>query len=520
MNQETRHANDIFKDFRVQSVSEFFRKNAAMLGYTGKIRSLTTLVHEGVTNALDACEDARILPEIRVEIEEQGTESYRVSVEDNASGIPLNFIPEVFGRMLAGSKAHRNIQSRGQQGIGISGAVMYSQVTTGKPSTVITSTGDSHIIKCDVQIDVEHNIGRIVHKKKRSNEEKWRGTKLIFDVKEVLYNKSRYGPYNYLRMTSISNPHARITFVEPDGTRVAFERSISTVPKSPKEMKPHPRGITPHDLLLMARYTDKRALSSFLLHDFVRISKARLKEVERVSGLSLNKRPSKMTWKDAESLVKAFKAVKFMAPPTDGLIPIGQENIKKGLESIIQPDFSYTITRSALTYRGGIPFIIEVGVAYGGNHSSTNGTDIIRYANGAPLIFDQGGCAITEAVNSVEWRRYGLREGDKTPLTVFVNVVSTHIPYTSAGKQAVAREEEIFAEIRNGIMDAGRSLKSFLRGKRRAYEKKKKRDTLRKYAPETAGALNTLLKRKESSKTRIENKMYAIISKKYGESHG
>jgi DNA topoisomerase-6 subunit B len=333
-------------------------------------------------------------------------------------------------------------------------------------------------------------------------------------VKEVLYNRSRYGPYNYLRMTSISNPHARITFIEPDGTKIVFDRSITAIPKSPKETNPHPKGITPHDLLLMARYTDKRTLSSFLLHDFVRISSARVKEIETKAGFSLSKNPKKLTWKEAEMLVKAFKVIKFMAPPTDGLIPIGDENIKRGMESIITPEFSYAVSRSALTYKGGIPFIVEVGVAYGGNHTTNNGTEIIRYANRAPLIFDQGGCAITEAVNSVDWRRYGVKNGDKIPLTVFINLVSTHIPYTSAGKQAVASEDEVFSEIRNGIMDAGRSLKSFLRGKRRAHEKKKKRDTLRKYVPETATALGMLLKKKNSSK--IEDKFYTIIGKKYG----
>jgi DNA topoisomerase-6 subunit B len=516
MNQESRHANDIFKDFRVQSVSEFFRKNAAMLGYTGKIRSLTTLIHEGVTNALDACEDARILPEIRVEIQELGNEHYKITLEDNASGIPLSFIPEVFGKMLAGSKAHRNIQSRGQQGIGISGAVMYSQVTTGNPSTVITSTGDSHIIKCNVQIDVEHNIGKIVHKKKRENQEKWRGTKLIFEAKNTLYNRSRYGPYNYLRMTSISNPHANIIFIEPDGTKISFDRSITSIPKPPKETKPHPQGITPHDLLLMARYTDKRKLSSFLLNDFVRISNRRLKDVEKVTSVSLSKRPDTLTWKDAEKLVNAFDTIKFMAPPTEGLIPIGEDNIKKGLESTIQPEFCYSVTRSALTYKGGIPFITEVGMAYGGNHNTNNGIDIIRYANRAPLIFDQGGCAITEAVQSVDWRRYGVRDGEKTPLTVFVNLVSTHIPYTSAGKQAVAKEEEIYSEVRNGIMDACRSLRKFLRGKRRKYERKKKQNTLRMYAPETAAALSRLVQKQK--KSTIEKKLHAIIGKKYGDS--
>lgn len=507
-------ADALFKEFKTQSVSEFFRKNAAMLGYTGKIRSLTTLIHEGVTNSLDACEEARILPEIVIELSELGEEHFRVSVEDNASGIPLKFIPEVFGRMLAGSKAHRNIQSRGQQGIGISGAVMYSQVTTGKPTTVITSTGDGYVIIAKVQIDVEKNIGKIIDKKRLPNLRGWRGTKLIFEAKRVMYNKSKYSPYNYLRMTSISNPHARITFIEPDGNMVLFERSVETIPKPPKVVKPHPYGVEPDDLLMLSRYTDKKRLSLFFLKDFVRISQKRLKDVERISGVSMKGKPQNLAWNEAERIVRAFREVKFMAPPTEGLIPIGSDEILKGLETTLNPEFSYAVTRPPITYKGGIPFIVEVGIAYGGK-AGNNGTEVIRYANRAPLIFDQGGCAITEAVSNIEWRRYGVKNGEQIPLTVFINLTSTHIPYTSAGKQAVANIEEIFQEMRFGIMEASRHLKRFLAGKRRQYERQKKMDTLKRYIPETSEALSKLISGDEKI---IEDLFYSIVSKKFGDS--
>ncbi|MBN1785817.1 MAG: DNA topoisomerase VI subunit B [Candidatus Methanofastidiosa archaeon] len=506
-----KHADELFKDFKAQSISEFFKKNAAMLGYTGKIRSLTTIVHEGVTNALDACEEAGILPDIHVRIEEQGNEHYRVSMEDNASGIPLRFIPQVFGRMLAGSKAHRNIQSRGQQGIGVSGAVMFSQVTTGKPTTIYTSTGKGPIIKALVQLDVKKNLGEILEKEKIANKWDWRGTIISLECKNVIYNKSRYSPYNYLRMTSISNPHSRITFIEPDGTRILYERSTNLVPEPPKPIKPHPHGATPDDLITMASNTAKKNLSQFLSHEFVRVSSPKALEVCKSAGLSDKMNPKRMTWEDAESIVKALSSIKFFAPPTEGLRPIGDEEIRKGLESTLSPEFTYTITRAPQTYRGGILFVIEIGLAFGGK-AGRGGVELIRYANRAPLIFDQGGCAMTDAVKSIDWKRYGIRDIEKAPLTVFINLVSTHVPYTSAGKQAVAYEEEIFNEIRNAIMDAGRALSKFLSGKRRLYEKKSKMNTLLRYVPETAQSISLLT---TAEKDGISEALERIINEKY-----
>jgi len=508
---KVKHADEIFKSFKTQSVSEFFKKNAAMLGYTGKLRSLTTLVHEGVTNSLDACEEARIFPDISVYISEVGPEHYRVIMEDNASGIPLDYIPQVFGKMLAGSKAHRNIQSRGQQGIGVSGAVMYSQVTTGKPTEVVTSTGGKFINKVNTKIDVEKNTGEILSHETLKNLEKWRGTRINLEAKNLQYNRSKYGPYSYLKMTAIANPHTRILFVEPDGTKILFDRNVRVIPKNPKEMKPHPHGSSADDILSMIKDSTATRVRTFLVSDFTRVSSKKVEEIEQLSGLDLDINPKKVDWEYAEKLVTAIKQITFMAPPTEGLIPIGAESVKLGLEGILAPEFVHTVTRNPQTYRGGIAFIVEAGIAYGGG-AGNNGLDIIRYANRTPLIFDQGGCCITEAAKSIEWKRYGVKD-DSAPLTIFVNLVSTHIPYTSAGKQAIATEEEIYNEIRFALMDAGRALSRYLSGKRRASEKLTKKKTLLRYVIETSNALGSLVKAEDNS--NIIKALTDIVEKKY-----
>lgn len=221
--------DELFKEFKEHSVAEFFRKNKHMLGYSGKIRSLTTIIHELVTNSLDACEEAGILPDIKVEIEKLGADHYKVAVEDNGPGIPLEFIPKVFGKMLAGSKMHRFIQSRGQQGIGAAGVLLFSQITTGKPLKIITSTGDGNIYEVEVKMNVEKNEGEIVSKKVRKG--KWRGTRVEGEFKEVSYNRGEFGPFEYLRRISLATPHAKIVLKDPYG-EVVFDRVVNELPKN------------------------------------------------------------------------------------------------------------------------------------------------------------------------------------------------------------------------------------------------------------------------------------------------
>jgi len=555
-------ADELFKEFREHSVSEFFRKNAAMLGYTGKIRSLTTVVHEGVTNAIDAAEESNVLPTISVAIKkvDENPEHFKVIVEDNASGIPEEFISNVFGKMLAGTKLHRNMQSRGQQGIGIVGGVMFSQITSGKPTSVFTSVGTGEIVQADVMIDVDKNEGKIVNGKKLKGD--WRGTRVELELKDVTYVRSRYGPFNYLRMTAIANPHAQITFTEPGGVLTVFERATDKVPSRPKLMPPHPWGIASDDLLILAKHTKSRTIASFLVAELSRVTRRKVEEIRRISGeylfslprglkqeikqkqvseelreifkqheyaltkkaeiqpigkewkildgkeeymvkrdgshlniyraMNFNRKPSELTWEDSEKIVSAFRQVKFMAPPTEGLRPIGAEDIEKGMRQILKPEFVYAVTRTPKVYRGGIPFIVEASVAYGGSagkvasaenvEAETEGLELIRFANRAPLIFDQGGCAITAAARNIDWRRYGV-DISTAPLTLFVNVVSAYVPYTSAGKQSIAEEPEVYEEIRSTIMDVARELRRYLYRKIRVKERQQRAGVFEQYLP-------------------------------------
>ncbi|MFH1821833.1 MAG: DNA topoisomerase VI subunit B [Methanobacteriota archaeon] len=487
-------ADELFGEFREHSVSEFFRRNAAMLGYTGKIRSLTTIVHEGVTNSIDASEDAGILPRVSVIIKKVNDEPdhFKVIFEDNASGIPEQYIADVFGKMLAGTKLHRAMQQRGQQGIGISGCVMFGQITSGKPTTVVTSTGNGETIRADVMIDVDKNQGKITSKEKFK--EKWRGTRIEIEAKDVSYMRSRYGPFNYLRMTAIANPHVHLTFVEPDGTLTIFDNATEKIPDRPKPMPLHPWGIMSDDLLLLAKRTKARAVTGFLSSELSRVSAKKAKEVCGLANVPPNRKPSELTWEEAEKIVSAFKKVKLLAPPTHGLRPIGATDLENGMRQILNPEFVHTITRPPKVYRGGLPFIVEVGVAYGGNAGKSvegraegeemeeAGMDLIRFANRAPLIFDQGGCAITAAARNIDWRRYGVDIGN-APLTLFVNISSAYVPYTSAGKQSVADETEIVNETRTAIMEAARELRKFLYRRIRAKERQERAGIFEQFLP-------------------------------------
>jgi DNA topoisomerase-6 subunit B len=501
-------ADELFKEFREHSVSEFFRKNAAMLGYTGKIRSLTTIVHEGVTNSIDASEEVGVLPKVYVAIKKvnEEPEHFKVVVEDNASGIPEKFIPDVFGKMLAGTKLHRSMQSRGQQGIGVSGSVMFGQITTGKPAAVITSTGNGEIVQADVMIDVDRNEGKILNERKLKGN--WRGTRVEIEAKDVSYMRSRYGPFNYLRMTAIANPHVHLTFLEPDGTLAVFENATDKVPERPKSMPLHPWGIMSDDLLILTKRTKARTVATLLSTELSRVSKRKAEEVCRLAGVPPNRKPLELTWEESERIVSAFKQVKLLAPPTSGLRPIGAADIEKGMRQILNPEFTYAITRPPKVYRGGLPFVAEIGIAYGGNagrfaegkgeneEEGEVGMDLIRFANRAPLIFDQGGCAITAAARNIKWRRYRV-DPSVAPLTLFVNVSSAYVPYTSAGKQSIADEPEIIVELRAAIMEAARELRRFLFRKVKIKERQERAGVFAQYLPVIARKAASLAGMKE-----------------------
>ena len=508
----------VFSEFKEHSVAEFFKKNRQMLGFSGKTRSLTTIIHEYVTNSLDAAEEAKVAPEISVEIKEIDKEKYHVRVQDNALGIPEKHIGKVFGVMLAGTKFHRYVQQRGQQGIGATGCTMFSQVTTGKPVHVI-SAYDKKVVTCDVEVDFKTNGALVSNMAKEEQDGSRRGVTVEADFAEVKYDKSSYGVFEYLKRTAIANPHAKITLLDPFGETHVFPRSVEQIPPKPMPVLPHPLGLAKNDLLEFA-HADKENMkvSSFLQNSLARVSAQKVKELESLcAGVDFSKKPADMSWDDADKIVGAFGQVKWIAPATDAIIPIGQEQITKSLQSILNPEFLSVRERPPKIYRGGIPFIIEAAIAYGGQSGKqvAEGTqpEILRYANRAPLIFDSAGCSITESVKNIEWSRYGLKNFDQLPITILVNIVSVHIPYTGAGKQAISDEEEVVGEIRSAVMEVARDLQRHMSGLRSEKDRAARKNAVLRYVGQLSGDLAELSGK--DTKAALEKKLILLIEGKY-----
>lgn len=523
--------SDVFDKFKEYSVAEFFKKNRQMLGFSGKTRSLTTIVHEYVTNSLDACEEHGILPEIKVEFKEvevqQNVEqiaknaqvegrNIEVRVSDNGSGIPEKLIGKALGQMLAGTKFARYAQQRGQQGIGAAGCTMYALLTTGKP-VYVESRYKGELIKCNLTIDFKTNSPILNNVVKEENTD---GTGLIVKAEfgNVKYDSGAYGVFEYLKRTAIANPHAQITLVEPNGKEVLFPRSDERIPPKPKDVLPHPLGITTHDLIDLAKRVNEGTLYSFLQENFARVSSRKAQEIKELAPeINFSKKPKELSWEEADKLVKVFKQIKWIAPATDSLVPIGKEQIEKAMKNILVPEFISVTERSPKVFRGGIPFLVEAAIAYGGNAGRAKAEggrsgDIMRFANRVPLLFDAGGCGITEAVKNIDWKRYGIKDFDQSAITVFINFVSVHVPYTGAGKQAISNDEEIIDEIRNAVQEAARSMQRYLGGVVRERERTSKKKAVLRYIEQLSSDLSEL---SGVSSEELKKKLIEIVETKY-----
>jgi DNA topoisomerase-6 subunit B len=499
-------AEDFARQQREISISEFFEKNRHLLGYDNKAKALLNIVKESVDNALDATEEARILPEIYVKIRELDSERYEVVVKDNGPGIVKKQIPKIFGKLLYGSKFHRLKQNRGQQGIGISAATLYSQLTTGEPLEIISSTGDGVTHKYKIKIDVRKNEPIIVESGTDKGSE-WKGVGLRF-ITEGLYREHKQSILEYLKQTAISNPYAHIIFDSPNG-RIEFRRGIESLPKEAKEIKPHLHGVELGILTRMLRETKARTLSGFLTMEFTKVGRLTAKEICQRSGIEEDRKPKKITDEEIRKLIETVKHVKLLKPPTDCLSPLRSDVIKEGLRKELNPEWVDSVTRPPAVYRGW-PFQVEVGLAYGGSIESPR---LIRFANRVPLLYQQGDCAITKSVQTIDWRRYGLRGGGfpEDPVVILVHLLSVWVPFTSESKEAIASYPVIIKEIKLALQECARKLSLFLSGKRREARHRERLRTFEKYAEETVNALSELT---EEEKERIKKQFMELINSK------
>lgn len=482
---------------RAISVSEFFAKNRHLLGFDNKRKALLTAVKEAVDNSLDACEEAGILPELHIAVEQlPGDDRWRVTVRDNGPGIPKSKVPSVFAKLLYGSKFHRLKMSRGQQGIGISAAGMYSLLTTGQPVRVVSRTDGSPASEMRLAIDTNLNRPDIVSDCPATVP--WpHGVEVSMEL-EAAYARGRQSVDEYVELTAMANPHAEIHYRPPSGP-VMFRRAVEALPAAAREIKPHPHGVELGTMMRMLKETDCRSVGSFLATDFCRVGGKAAEEACRAAGVSPGATARTLPPGEAEAVYRSLQVAKLKAPPRDCLSPIGAEALLAGMLKGVRAEFYTASVRPPAVYRG-YPFQIEAALAWGGDIA--RGEDepqarLIRFANRVPLLHQPGSCCASRAVQDIHWGNYGLSQAKgslpKGPLVVLVHLASVWVPYTSEGKESIADYDEIRREIRLALTECGRRLGALLRRKRARAGQRERRDAFGRYIGEVVDAVSAML---------------------------
>lgn len=487
-------AFELAKQQKEISVADFFARNRHLLGFDNPKKALLTTIKEAVDNSLDACEEAGILPEINVEAIDMGNNRFRVVVEDNGPGIVKEQVSRIFAKLLYGSKFFKLSQSRGQQGIGISASVMYGQLTTGRPAKITTKISKNHPAHYfELHINTSLNKPEIV-KEEIVEWEREHGTRIEIDL-EADYQKGLRSVDAYLKYTAIVNPHATIIYTTPAAEQIIFPRATEQMPKKPINIKPHPYGVELGNMIKMLQNTESRTLQSFLSNEFSRVGSGTAKEICENAALLPNTSPKKLSREMVEKLVEGIKKTKIISPPTDCISPIGAELLEKGLRKEINAEFYATVSRQPSVYRGN-PFLVEVGIAYGGDQPAEEQVNLLRFANRVPLLFQQSACAITKSVMQISWKPYGLQQSGGAlpagPCTILVHIASVWVPFTSESKEAIAHYPELIREIKLGLQEAGRKLQMYVHKKNKVHQQLERANLFERYIPEVANALSRI----------------------------
>jgi DNA topoisomerase VI subunit B len=548
------------------SVSEFFAKNRHLLGFDNPRKALLTSVKEAVDNSLDAAEEGGILPNVTVVIEDLQPDRpatakqsrYRMTVIDNGPGIIRKQVENVFGRLLFGSKFHRLKMSRGQQGIGISAAGMYGLITTGKPMVIHTRPHHkkpAHHIELAMntktnraEVTVDDETEDFPPKRLKSltpgtrdpgflnTEDFITGTSVSIEL-EGRYQKGRGSVDEFLELTAIANPHARITFVPPsrvsadeqedlplaapakdvvvaptaadvdptltttekDGI-IFFPRGTEQLPPETHEIKPHPKGIELGILIQMlndyeAANKGGGTVYNFLQEEFSRVSSGRASDFCKAIGIHSRTKAGNLEPVQIEKLFKEFQEARLPPPPTDCLAPIGVRQLLAGMLKGVKAEFYAASSRDPDVYRGR-PFQIETAIAFGGELPADDSARVIRFANRVPLMFQQSACSSFKAVSETGWRNYNLAQPRGSvpvgPLVILIHMASVWVPFTSESKEAIADYDEIRKEMKLALMECGRKLGTYLRKRQKMQRESARRDVFERYIGEISKAIHAI----------------------------
>jgi len=263
----------------------------------------------------------------------------------------------------------------------------------------------------------------------------------------------------------------------------------------------------------MILYTKARNTVGFLISDFSRVGKKSALQIVKLARIPQSKKPKELTPEEIERMHKAIQQVRLIAPPTDCLSPLGDKLLAEGLKKQTEAEFSVAVTRPPSVYRGN-PFLIEVGLAFGGKLAPDQTAQLYRFSNKVPLLYNQGECATTEAVVETDWRRYGFSQSNNQlpigQLAILIHFASVWVPYTSEGKQAIAKYPEITKEIKLALQEAGRKIATYVRKQAHLRAQAQRTGLFEKYIPEIANAIAKLT---ESNPEKLRKDLNEILKK-------
>jgi DNA topoisomerase-6 subunit B len=483
--------------FEEISASDFFYRNRDIAGFTNPSRAIFAAIRELVENSLDAAESQKIPPEIYVRLSFEGeatkdTQIYKLRVEDNGSGIQPRFIPSAFGQVLYGSK-YKLKQMRGTFGLGGKMAVLYGQITTHQAAYVASSTGQAKVYSFKLMIDIQRNRPIILDRKVLINKDQWRGTIVEFTL-EGDYLRAMPKILEYFKQTAMVNPYANLTFVDPKGRLYKFVRGTKDMPEPPKETLPHPYGVDVELLQRLIQITPYKTMAEFLKHHFHRVGDITAQKFLEFSGLSPSKNPKRLAHEEIVRLMQNLKKFKeFLPPDASCLSPLGEDLLRAGITKELKPEYLVVHQRKPSTYAGH-PFIIEVGIGYGGEIPRRGSFVIYRFANRIPLLYDEASDVSFRVINAMNWRRY--KVSPDMPIAIVVHICSTKVPYKTVGKEFIADRSEVRREIANELREVARQLQHFLSKREHVDKERKRLSIFAKYLPKIA-QFSTMLAGKE-----------------------
>ena len=519
------------KKISTASTAEYFSKNLQQVGFSSQTKAVLTTLKEAVDNALDACEEAEILPEIWVKIEKAGagslknSDQIRITVLDNGPGIDTDDVPKVFGEYLASSKFGRGRCSRGQQGIGISAATTWAQLTTATGARVITKTKSMRkALKAHVEVDIKNNKGNL-REKETIDWERPHGTQVEFLIDGRIQVNGEAGLLNYLIGTVLVNPHVTLHFELPDGQEVMkqdIERVSTTIPQVPDATYPHPHTMKLGEFIAHSHLFGRVKTSAWLKKGFSRISDMVLTELVKVAKVKsslLEKNVDALNEEEFKQLFVAIQNLKLMAPSTQSVISVGEDAMSKSIKRLGKIDFFSVVTRKP-TICDFKPIQVEVAMARledraGGDQEEQ--VQILRFANRVPLQFDRSACAIAQAITSVNWRTYGLQQPKNAiplgPYIIAVSVVSPFIKFKNASKETIDASDELVEEIRRALMQGGQVLSRHIKRESKAADLEQKIRHIEQFGPILVDGLARILGAPESRKVKAREGLMKLLGR-------